>query len=80
MSIPAKFHACITKCTILLKKWINLPGYGWLHLIKVFVAFLYSLSILKIVVSYLPVLIFSAICIETYRKAFVQILLNSFEP
>ena len=27
MSIPAKFHACITKCTILLKKWIYLLGY-----------------------------------------------------
>ena len=27
MSIPAKSHACITKCTILLKKWIYLLGY-----------------------------------------------------
>ena len=27
MSISAKFHACITKCTIVMKNWINLPSY-----------------------------------------------------
>ena len=74
MSIPAKFHACITKCTILLKNWIYLLGYDVgtglspnPHFILSKAVLLTWFSVL-LVLTTVSVMISSSMCLDDFCK------------